>query len=141
MNIKKVAKILNLLNKQSADRILDYIGQKDLPLKKELLAHLFSFEDLQKLADRDLTILLQEVPKPLLTIALKGEDKQFIAKFVKNLSKRAGDVLKEELAMSPPRAKREVVDAQRAVTAVARLLVEQEKIFAPWLHKENEIIY
>jgi flagellar motor switch protein FliG len=141
MNIEKVAKILNLLNKQSTDRIIDYIGHRDASLAKELLAQLFRFEDLHKLPDRDLTILLQEIPKPLLPIALKGEDKQFVAKFVNNLSKRAGEVLKEELAMLPPRPKSEVVEAQRAITAVARMLVEQEKIFAPWLHKDNEIIY
>jgi flagellar motor switch protein FliG len=141
MNIEKVAKILNILNKQSADRIIDYIEQRDAPLAKEILAQLFRFEDLQKLPDRDLTILLQDVPKPLLPIALKGENKQFVEKFVKNLSKRAGAVLKEELAMLPPRPKSEVMEAQRTITAVARLLAEQEKIFAPWLHKENEIIY
>ncbi|MBF0192903.1 MAG: hypothetical protein HQL71_00035 [Magnetococcales bacterium] len=141
MNIEKVAKILNLIDKKTASRIIDYIKQRDSPLSKEILKQLFRFEDLQKLPDRDLSILLQEIPKPLLTIALKGEDKKFVAKIVKNLSKRAGDVLTEELTMMPPRPKREVVEAQRAITAVARMLVEQEKIFAPWMYKENEIIY
>ncbi|MBF0381292.1 MAG: hypothetical protein HQL69_09750 [Magnetococcales bacterium] len=141
MNIEKVANIINLLNKESADSIIDYLKQRDLPLAKEVLAQLFRFEDMSKLPDRDLTILLQEVPKPLLPIALKGVDKNFIAKFIKNLSKRAGAVLEEELAMSPPRPRSEVEEAQRAITAVARMLLDKEKIFAPWLHKDNEIIY
>jgi flagellar motor switch protein FliG len=141
MNIEKVAKILNMLNKRSTDRIIDHITDRDPPLGREIRSALFRFEDLFRLDDRYLKIILQEVPKPLLPIALKGVDKQFVTRVVNNMSKRSAAILIEDLTMTGPKPRKEVEGAQQAMTALARLLLDQGKIFAPWLDKDNEIIY
>lgn len=141
MSVEKTAKLLNLLNRPSSDRILDYIDAKDPPLAKEIRSSLFRFEDLLRFEDRDLKILLQEIPNPMLPIALKGVDEKLVAKILDNMSTRAGDILKEDLAMSGPKARTEVEADQKTITATARLLLDQGKIFAPWLSGEDKIIY
>jgi flagellar motor switch protein FliG len=141
MDVDKVANILNLMDRASLERILDYIMSKDPDLAREIRSTLFRFEDLFRLEDRDLKILLQEVPNPLLPIALKGVDKRLLARIINNMSARVGAILTEELTMSGPKSRKEVDTAQQTITAIARLLVDQGKIFVPWLDKENKMIY
>jgi flagellar motor switch protein FliG len=141
MNVEKAAQILALLNKQSSHRILDFITSQDPALAREIRSNLLNFEDLSKLSDRDLKILLREVPNPLLTLALKGVDRLLVEKIVNNLSKRVGAILQEELAMQGPKPRTEVHTAQKTIIAITRLLVDQGKIFTPWLDSGDKVIY
>ncbi|MBF0357244.1 MAG: hypothetical protein HQL70_01480 [Magnetococcales bacterium] len=135
MSIEKVAKIINLLDRESAEGVIDYISSRDPPLCQAICSSLFRFEDLLKLEDSDLKTLLQEIPNPLLPIALKGADRQLVDKIIKNMSQRAGAILTEELTMLGPKPRSEVDEAQRTITAVVRLLADQGKIFPPFMDK------
>lgn len=141
INVRRVASILTHLDKGSSLRLLDYISERDQALGSEIRSALFRFDDLLRLEDRDLKILLQSVPKPLLPLALKGVPPKMVEKITRCLSARAGEILKEELTMSGPKPRREVEIAQKSLTAIARLLLDKGKIFAPWMEGRNKYIY
>ncbi len=141
MSVERVTKLLNTMDRAATERILEYIGEQDPALEQEIRMSLFTFEDLRRLEDRDLRILLQEIPNPLLTIALKGADDRLVDKVAANMSGRVAEILREDLAMSGPKSRREVEAAQKTVTATARMLLDQGKIFAQWLEGGEKVIY
>ena len=86
---------------------------------------MFVFDDLQHVEDNGLREIIQRVDKKVLAIALKGASEDIRGRFLANMSKRAAEMLKEEIEAMGAIRMREVEKAQHEVVAITRKLEEE----------------
>jgi flagellar motor switch protein FliG len=86
---------------------------------------MFVFEDLLTVDDNGLREIVQRADKKALTVALKGASEEIRARFFGNMSKRAAEMLKEEMEVMGAVRVRDVEKAQQEIVAVARKLEEE----------------
>ena len=121
---KSAAGILNL----SDPSILEHIRKADDALGQKLQELMFVFENMMDIDDRGIQEVLREVDSAKLVLALKGADPAMMEKFLKNMSQRAAEMLKDDLESRGPVRLAEVEAAQKDVLAVARRMADEGKI-------------
>lgn len=120
--------ILRRAPASAQSEILGAIEVEDARLAGELRSKLFTFEDLGRLADRDLQQLLREIDSGQLAIALKGGSADVKTKFLKNMSSRAAEILGDDLAAMGPVKLSAVETAQAEIAKRAVELAESGKL-------------
>jgi flagellar motor switch protein FliG len=121
---KAAAAILAALDAGAEGAIMEEIGKTDHSLATRIQDLIFVFDDLIELDDRSMQELLRQVPGDELLLALKGADEPLKEKIFKNMSQRAGDLLKDDLAAKGPVRLAEVETAQKSILQTARKLAE-----------------
>jgi flagellar motor switch protein FliG len=102
---------------------------------------MFTFEDLIRIDTAGIQTLLRSVEKDKLGIALKGGSETVKDLFFKNMSERAGKMMKEDMdAMGPVRL-RDVDQAQSAIVTMAKELAASGQIVISEGREEDELIY
>jgi flagellar motor switch protein FliG len=86
---------------------------------------MFVFDDLVHVDDNGMREIVQRADKKALTVALKGASEEIRARFFDNMSKRAAEMLKEEMEVLGAVRLRDVEKAQQDVVAIARKLEEE----------------
>ncbi len=122
---EKAAEILSHAGRDLEDELLTEIEDENPALAEEIRKYLFTFEDFLKVDDFAIQTLLREISTDDLKLALKGASAELREKFFRNMSKRAADLLKEELEMMGPVRITEVEKAQMNIIRTAKKL-EQE---------------
>jgi flagellar motor switch protein FliG len=89
---------------------------------------MFVFDNLLAVDDRGIQSLVREVTTDILVIALKGADQALQDKIFKNMSKRAGEMLRSDLEAKGPVRIAEVEAAQKEIVTVARRLADEGTI-------------
>ena len=108
--------------------ILAQIAEVDQPLSQKLQDLMFVFGDLLEADDRGMQELLREVPGDKLIIALKGADETLKQKIFKNMSRRAAQMMKDDLEAKGPVRLSEVEAAQREILVTARRMSDEGKL-------------
>ena len=121
---KAAAGILASLEAGAEGAIIEEIGKSDQALAAIIQDLIFVFDDLIELDDRSMQELLRQVPGDELLLALKGVDEALKEKIFKNMSQRAGELLKDDLAAKGPVKLAEVEAAQKSILQNARKLAE-----------------
>jgi len=124
---KVAAEILNLTGGAEA-KIVEEISKTDATLGQQIQDLMFVFEDLGEIDDRGMQELLREIPGDKLIIALKATDETLKQKFFKNMSERAGQMLKDDLEAKGPVRLSEVEAAQKEILLAARRLAEEGRL-------------
>jgi flagellar motor switch protein FliG len=93
-------------------------------LERQIQDNLILFEHLAQVDDRGLQALLREVTSEVLLVALKGADQVVRERFFKNMSKRAAEMLREDMQLRGPVRLAEVEAAQKEMLNAARRLAE-----------------
>jgi flagellar motor switch protein FliG len=122
--VGKAADILNRSKSSVGTEILDQIMRKDPNLGTALDEALFTFDDIAKMSDHTIQNLLREINSATLVTALKGAGEALKEKFLGNMSKRAGDLLRDDLEAKGPTRISEVEAAQGEIVAIARSMAE-----------------
>lgn len=125
---KAVAEILNYADRTTEQMILERIDEQDNELADEIRQLMFVFEDLVTVDDRGIQAILKEVSTDDLALALKTASDALKEKIFKNMSKRAGSILKEEMDVMGPARVSDVERAQQGVVKTARKLEEEGRI-------------
>lgn len=125
---EKAAEILSHAGRELEDELLTEIEDENAPLAEEIRKYLFTFEDFLKVDDFAIQTLLREISTDDLKLALKGASEEIKEKFFRNMSKRAADLMKEELEMMGPMRITEVEKAQMNIIRVAKKLEQEGKI-------------
>jgi flagellar motor switch protein FliG len=125
---KAAAEILNLLGSAHEAPIMTQIAKIDEPLSQKLQDLMFVFEDLVEVDDRGMQELLREVPGDKLIIALKAADETLKQKFFKNMSERAGQMMKDDLEAKGPVRLSEVEAAQKEILLIAKRMSDEGKL-------------
>ena len=126
--LKAAANILNLTEASKQALILAGIKESDEKMAQNVEDLMFVFEDLVEIDDRGIQALLREISSDSLIIALKGADEAMKDKIFKNMSKRAAEMLRDDLEVKPPVRLSEVETAQKEILGVARRLSESGEI-------------
>jgi flagellar motor switch protein FliG len=126
--VQPIAEMLNVMDKTSEQNIMARVEEKDPQLAEEIRKLMFVFEDIVYIDDRGMQMLLKEVPNDKLVIALKSAPEEIREKIFRNISKRASELLREDLeAMGPVRLS-DVETAQQEIVNVAKRLEAEGKI-------------
>jgi flagellar motor switch protein FliG len=126
--LKAAAAILNAMETSREAELIAAIRTQDAALGGKIEDLMFVFEDLAEVDDRSMQTLLREVPSPRLIIALKGAEPTIREKIFANMSKRAADMLRDDLEVSGPVRLSEVDAAQKEILGIARRLAEAGQI-------------
>lgn len=121
---RSAANILNFLDSTLQGEIMDAIKEVDSDLGQTVEDHMFIFENLIDVDDRSIQTLLREVSSDSLLLAMKGAEDTLKEKFFKNMSKRAAEMLRDDLEAKGPVKLSEVEAAQKEILAIARRLAE-----------------
>lgn len=122
--IKSTANILNFMDGTVEGMIMDQIREFDAELGEKIQDLMFVFDDLVNINDRGIQALLREVSSETLVLALKGSDEALKEKIFKNMSKRAGEMLRDDLEAKGPVKVSEVEAAQKEILVIARRMSE-----------------
>jgi flagellar motor switch protein FliG len=122
--VKSLADILNHSDRTTERNVLDELAKTESELAEEVRLLLFTFEDVVKLDDRSIQMVLKEVDQKDLAIALRGVSDEVRNRIFSNMSERGAELLKEEIEFQPPQRKRVIEEAQGRIVGVVRRLEE-----------------
>jgi flagellar motor switch protein FliG len=122
--VKSLADILNHSDRTTERNVLDELAKSDSELAEEVRLLLFTFEDVVKLDDRSIQMVLKEVDQKDLAIALRGVNEDVRSRIFSNMSERGAELLREEIDFQPPQRRRVVEESQGRIVGVVRRLEE-----------------
>jgi len=125
---KTAANILNFMDSSVESAIMESIGEHDQEMQDGISELMFVFENLNEVDDRGIQALLREISTDTLTLALKGADEDLKDKILKNMSKRASEMLREDMEARGPVRLSEVEAAQKEILSTARRLADDGEI-------------
>ncbi|WP_318419079.1 flagellar motor switch protein FliG [Photobacterium leiognathi] len=126
--LKAAAEIMNYLDNNVEGLLMDQIRETDEDTATQIQDLMFVFDNLTEVDDRGIQTLLRDVPQDLLQKALKGADDMLRDKFFMNMSKRASEMLREELEAMGPIRVADVEAAQKEILTIARRLSDAGEI-------------
>jgi len=126
--VKTAAEMINLLGGNSDVAVLDTIRNYDADLAQKIMDKMFVFDDLVKLDDRSLQLVMREVASETLIVALKGGSMEVRDKILANMSMRAASALREDLDARGPMRLSEVEAQQKEILKVVRRLADENQI-------------
>jgi flagellar motor switch protein FliG len=121
---KTAANILNFMETSAEGAIMDRVKDADPELGQTIQDLMFVFDNLADVDDRSIQALLREISSDTLITALKGADEAVQDKIFKNMSKRAGEMLRDDLEARGPVRLSDVEAAQKEILAIARRMAE-----------------
>ncbi|TDQ41393.1 flagellar motor switch protein FliG [Tepidicella xavieri] len=126
--VKTAAEIINLLGSSLEATVVDSIREQDPDLAQKIMDKMFTFEDLLKLDNKAIQMVLKEVASDALVIALKGASSELKEKILNNMSSRAAEALREDLESRGPVRLSEVEAQQKDILKVVRRLADEGQI-------------
>lgn len=126
--VKVAAQILNHIDRGLENEILDNIREIEPEIGQSIQDVMFVFDNLIELVDRDIQTILREISSDTLIMALKGTSNPVREKIYKNMSKRAAEMLKDDLETKGPVKIRDVEKAQKEILATLRRLADAGEI-------------
>ncbi len=127
--VEPVAEMFNLMDKNSEQSIMSRVEEKDPLLAEEIRKLMFVFDDLVKVDDKGMGLILKEVNNETLLRALKSSPDPLREKIFRNMSKRAADLIRADLETLGPVRVSDVEAAQQQMLGIARRLEEEGKLF------------
>ncbi|MEA2149736.1 MAG: flagellar motor switch protein FliG [Solirubrobacteraceae bacterium] len=122
--VQSLADILNHTDRGTERNVLDSLALVDADLAEQVRMLLFTFEDIVKLDDRSIQLILKEVESKDLAVALRGVGRDVQERIFSNMSERGGEMLAEEMEYMPAQRRAVVEEAQGRIVAVVRRLEE-----------------
>lgn len=126
--VKCAADIMNFMDTSIEGDLMDSIKEIDADLGTEIEDLMFVFDNLKDVDDRGIQTLLREVSSEVLIVALKGADTELQEKIFGNMSKRAAELLRDDLEAKGPVKVSEVEAAQKDILTIARRLADSGEI-------------
>ena len=139
--VRSLAAILNAANRSTERNILEHLGNENDEVANEVRSLLFVFEDILKLDDRSIQMVLREVDSKDLGLAMRGASTEVQSKILDNMSQRGAEMLREEMEYMPPQRRRVVEEAQTKIVGVVRKLEDSgELVISRGGDAEDELI-
>ena len=127
--VRPIAEILNFVDNATEERVMTGLNEFEPALADSIRELMFTFEDLGKIDDQSMQVLIREVEKDKWVMALRTASPNLKKKVFGNMSERAGALLKEEIESMGPVRLRDVEGAQREIIDFARRLESEGKIY------------
>lgn len=126
--LEATVEVLNRVDRVTERTIMDTLEEEDPELADEIRKRMFLFEDVVKLDDRAIQQVIREVDTRDWALALKTASEEVAGRVYKNMSKRAGDMLREDIEYMGPVRLRDVEEAQQRIVSTIRRLEETGEI-------------
>jgi flagellar motor switch protein FliG len=126
--LKAAADIMNYLDTNIEGQLMDSIREHDEEMSQQIQDLMFVFENLMDVEDRGIQAILREVQQDVLMKAIKGTDDALKEKIMSNMSKRAAEMMADDLEAMPPVRISEVEAAQKEILSTARRLADSGEI-------------
>ena len=126
--VKTAANILNFMEGGLEADIMDKVKEVDEELGQNIQDLMFVFENLIEVDDRGIQVILREVPTDMLLLAMKAADEELKEKIFRNMSKRAAEMLRDDMEAQGPVRLSEVEAAQKEILVIARRLADDGQI-------------
>ena len=127
--VRPIAEILNFVDNATEERVMTGLNEYEPELADNIRQLMFTFEDLSKVDDQSMQVLVREVEKDKWVMAMRTGSPVLKKKIFSNMSERAGALLKEEIEAMGPVRLRDVEAAQRDIIDIARRLESEGKVF------------
>ena len=126
--LKTAANMLNFMDSSYETALMESVRQVDEEISDQIQDLMFVFDNLVDVDDRGIQSLLREVSSENLIVALKGADDVVKDKILNNMSKRAAEMLRDDLETKGPVRVSEVEEAQKEILTIARRMAETGEI-------------
>jgi flagellar motor switch protein FliG len=126
--VKTAAEIINLLGTNIETTVIESIRGFDPDLAQKIMDKMFVFDDVLKLDDKAIQLVLKDVASETLIVALKGAGPELKEKFLSNMSTRAAETLREDLESRGPMRLSEVEAQQKEILKTVRRLSDEGQI-------------
>jgi flagellar motor switch protein FliG len=126
--VTHLAELLNMADGSSGEQILNEIEEVNPDLAAQIKQMMFVFEDLVLVDDKGMQKVLRRVETSKLSLALKGASEEVKQKIFKNMSERAGVMLKEEIESIGAVRMKDVEEAQQTITRIIQELEAKSEI-------------
>jgi flagellar motor switch protein FliG len=136
-----LAEIFNFMDRQTEDRFLRALEDRNRDSSEKIRSLMFTFEDLGKLDPGGVQTLLRNIEKDKLGIALKGASEKLRSLFFSNMSERAAKILREDMEAMGPVRLRDVDEAQQRMVTLAKQLADAGEIVLSDSKGEDELVY
>ncbi|MBF0562803.1 MAG: flagellar motor switch protein FliG [Alphaproteobacteria bacterium] len=136
-----MADIFNNLDRNTESRFMSALEERNREAAERIKALMFTFEDLVRIDSQGIQTLLRHVEKDKLGLGLKGASDTIKELFFKNMSERAGKMLKEDMEALGPVRLRDVDEAQSAIVVLAKELANSNQITISEGRDEDEFVY
>ena len=122
------AQIIGTMDKDVEAGIMAELEESDPELAQQINDLRFVFEDINKIDDPGLQLILKEIDQAGLPLALKTASDELKEKLFFNMSERASDMLKDDLENLPPSKLADVEKEQKKIIEVCKKLEGEGKI-------------
>jgi len=122
---RELASMIGTLDRQSQERVLAQISDRDPELAESVERAMFGFEDLTKVASRSMQELLRTAEVSHVALALKGAPEDIAQHFMTNMSERVRERVEEERQMTGRVPLSQVEEAREEVMKLARKLYRE----------------
>jgi flagellar motor switch protein FliG len=136
-----MAEIFNNFDRQTEARFLTALEERNRDASDRIKALMFTFDDLTKLDSASTQTLLRAIEKDKLAVALKGTTEPAREFFYSNMSKRAAEMMREDMAAMGPVRLRDVDEAQALMVATAKDLAAKGEIIITKSKGDDELVY
>jgi len=126
--IQTAANILNFMEGSASAELIDAVVDTDDEIGQLIQDKMFVFDNLIDVDDRGIQGLLKEVSTDVLTLALRAAEEALKEKVFANMSKRAAEMLRDDMEAAPPAKVSDVEAAQKEVLVIARRLADSGEI-------------
>ena len=126
--VKSAAEILNMMGSSVETSVLEYIRESDGDLAQNIMDNMFTFDDMVKLDDKAIQMVLKEVQSESLVISLKGATPELRERIFKNMSSRAAETLREDLETRGPVRVTDVEAEQKEMLKIVRRLADEGQL-------------
>lgn len=126
--IRTTAEIMNFMNGENESKVMASLRELNPALAQQVMDQMFVFDNIMDVGDRDIQLILREVPSEALIIALKGAKDEMKEKFFRNMSQRAADMMREDLEAKGPVRLSEVEKQQKEILQIVRRLADEGQI-------------
>jgi flagellar motor switch protein FliG len=126
--VRTAAEILNMMNSAEEETVVASLRERDNDLAQKIIDEMFVFDNLLDVEDRAIQLILKEIDNDTLMVALKGAPEELRAKFLRNMSSRAAEMLREDLEAQGPIRMSKVETEQKKILQIARRLAESGQI-------------
>ena len=123
-----MAEIFNNFDRKAETRFLAGLEERNRESAEKVKSMMFTFADLQRLTPAGIQVLIRQVDKEKLPIALKGATEQIRTLFLGQLSERAAKMLRDDIASLGPIKLKDVEDAQASIANLAKELAASGEI-------------
>ncbi len=137
---KSAADILNFVDRNNEERILTEMEEMYPEIAEQIRNLMFTFEDLQKVDDKGVQVVLKEVPRDQLVLALKTASPELSELLLRNMSQRAAAMIQEDLETMGPVKLKDVEKAQQGIVDLVRRLEGEGKIMISGSGADDQLV-